>query len=244
MIQSGVHTIIGCRNESLGNEAVGQLRSQGLNAVECRALDISDRESIQSFASSIQKDFDHLDILVNNAAIAFKAADPTPFSQQARPTVHTNYFGTLWITEALLPLLDRSSGGRIVNVASQAGHLKILRSDTLRDTFTSPSLTVDQLNELMKDFVDDVERGAHDQRGWPNTCYGTSKLAVIALTKILAREHSNLIVNACCPGYCATDMSSHKGPRSAEKGSETPFYLATEATKSGDFYYDNEILAW
>jgi len=31
--------------------------------------------------------------------------------------------------------------------------------------------------------------------------------------QVLARELPGVAVNACCPGYCATDMSSHRGPR-------------------------------
>ena len=46
---------------------------------------------------------------------------------------------------------------------------------------------------------------------------GTSKLGVVALTKILARSNPEIVTTVCCPGYCATDMSSHGGPRSAKK---------------------------
>ena len=98
----------------------------------------------------------------------------------------------------------------------------------------------------MNEFVTAVENNNHDARGWPNTCYGTSKLAVIALTKILARDEPNILVNACCPGYCATDMSSHKGPRPAEQGAETPAYLAQlpDNGPTGKFFYDNAELDW
>ena len=77
----------------------------------------------------MKRDFDSIDILVNNAAIAFKGSDPTPFAQQAWPTINTNYFGTLRLTEGLLPLIEKSTRSpRIVNVASSAGHLRILTS--------------------------------------------------------------------------------------------------------------------
>lgn len=42
---------------------------------------------------------------MNNAATAFKDADPTPFRQQAEPTLKINFFKTIELTEALLPLL-------------------------------------------------------------------------------------------------------------------------------------------
>jgi carbonyl reductase 1 len=246
-VGNGIHTILGCRNELLGKQAVKNLQDQGLHDVEFRVLDISDQSSISTFAESVARDFDHIDIFVNNAAIAFKNSDPTPFTQQARPTVQINFFGTLWLTEALLPLLMKSNDARIVNVASQAGHLRILRSEALQEEFTSADLTIEKLSQLMHEFVSDVERGEHDSRGWPNTCYGTSKLAVIALTRILSKMYPSILVNACCPGYCATDMSSHKGPRSPQQGAQTPVFLAITLPKggvSGKFFYDNGEIAW
>ena len=111
-------------------------------------------------------------VQVNNAATAFKGSDPTPFHQQARPTIMTNFFGLLEVTRALLPLLKQSDDPRIVNVASQAGHLQILPSQQRKELFTSPTLTVPQLEGLMHEFVTDVEAGQHAAKGWPNTCYG------------------------------------------------------------------------
>ena len=44
------------------------------------------------------------DVLVNNAGIAFKDADPTPFAEQTKPTLDVNYRGTIALTKRLLPL--------------------------------------------------------------------------------------------------------------------------------------------
>ena len=54
--------------------------------------------------------------------------------------------------------------------------------------FLSPKLRVSEINELMNQFVRDVQEGSHSSRGWPNSCYGTSKLGVIALTRVMAKE--------------------------------------------------------
>jgi NAD(P)-dependent dehydrogenase (short-subunit alcohol dehydrogenase family) len=88
--------------------------------------------------------------------------------------------------------------------------------------------------------------------------YGISKVAEIAYTNIVAREESSrgsgVLVNAMCPGYCSTNMSSYRGVRSAEKGAETAVFLATTprdelalkagpgAVITGRFYYDCEPL--
>lgn len=58
-----------------------------------------------------------------------------------------------------------------------------------------------------------------------------SKVGLTALTRIQQREFDNdprkdIVVNAVCPGYVATDMSSHKGYLTPDQGAETPIYLS------------------
>ena len=136
---------------------------------------------------------------MNNAAIAFENEDPTPFSGQARKI---NFFGTLRFTETMLPLLRKSSSPRLVNVASMAGHLRIIKTPALNSKCASAesTLTLSELESLVEKFQADVEAGRHAQEGWLNTCYGMSKLALIAATKILARQEPSILINACCPG--------------------------------------------
>jgi len=255
---SGFKTILACRNEALGTAAANELKLLG-HDVEFRQLDISDAGSINLFKEGMLSNYGHIDILVNNAAIAFKAADPTPPSLQARPTVSVNYYGTIRVTEALLPLLLKAASSninnsfkpRIVNVASLAGHLKILKSDELRAKFASESLSLSDLNGLMDKFVADAESStlpaAMSEKGWPSSNYGTSKLGVIALTKVLARQFPQLLCNCCCPGYCATDMSSHKGTQSAADGAKTVAHaalLSDDASTSGVFFENEQISTW
>ena len=140
---------------------------------------------------------------------------------------------------------------RIVNVASSLGHLKILQSNDLKARFLSPSLRVQDVNELMNSFVRDAQNGVHVSNGWPDSCYGTSKLGVIALTRALAKEladrKSRVLVNACCPGYCKTDMTSQNGFKSAEEGAKTPVLLALglpDDGPSGRFFFEEKEVDW
>jgi len=184
------------------------------------------------------------DLLVNNAAIAFKAADPTPFHEQTKPTLDVNTRGTLQVTEALLPMLTLSPNGRIVNVASMAGKLKQL-SPALQREFASPSLTIEGLLGLVEQFERDVASGDHSRKGWGKSNYGLSKLALIAATRVHAREFPTLRVNAMCPGYCDTDMSSHRGPRPPAEGAQIAVLLATmDNPPSGAFFENMRESVW
>ena len=181
---AGYTTIVACRRKEAGLSAVEELMNANpAGKAHFKQLDITDTASIASFASSMAEEFpDGINILINNAAIAFKGSDPTPFAQQAQPTFNANFFGTVKLTDALLPLIKKATDARVTNVASFTGQLRILRDDSLRAFFTSPETTQADLWEKASDFVSAVESGTHTEQGFPNTCYGTSKLFVIAWT--------------------------------------------------------------
>ena len=240
----GITTILACRSN-------GQNAATSLGCEHSVFLDLTDDSSIEQCRDYISTNFGKLDILVNNAAICFN--DPTlygkvpftPFEQQAGLTIDTNFFGTYKLTTALLPLLHKSNSGRIINIASSAGRLGIMRSQEKVDLFTNPKLTTDHLITHMNTFVKEVEAGIHAQNGWPNTCYGMSKLGIIAYTKILARDHPDLLVNSVDPGYCATDQNNHQGTRPAERGAMTPLLLATvDADFTGKHWFDEQEIRW
>ena len=230
--------ILGCRDLAAGEAAATELRAAGCDAVATR-LDLTDEESIQSTRDFCEDRYGRLDALVNNAAICFNDATLygkvpyTPFEQQAGITIRTNFFGTLAVTQALLPLLRKSAASpRIVIVGSSAGRLR--GSPELQAAITSPTLTIAELSSLMNDFVRDAEDGTHAEKGWPNTGYGVSKMGLIALCRVLAREESKIMVNSADPGYCATDQNNNQGVISAKQGAVTPALLAHVAFGGGD----------
>jgi predicted 3-demethylubiquinone-9 3-methyltransferase (glyoxalase superfamily) len=48
----------------------------------------------------------------------------------------------------------------------------------------------EELDKLADKFVSDVAQGKHKEEGWPNSTYGVSKIAVSALTRVLARQEA------------------------------------------------------
>jgi carbonyl reductase 1 len=238
--------ILACRNEKLGKAAADELKASGCHGDSVK-LDLDDAASIIQAREYVQTKYGRLDILVNNAAVCFN--DPTlygkvhhtPFEKQASTTIQT-----LAVTKEFLPMLRESPSPRIVNIASYAGRLAILKSQALVDTFTSPDLQLDQLEDLMNTFVKEVEAGTHARKGWPNTCYGMSKVGIIALTKILARDETKIMVNSVDPGYCATDQNKNQGNRAAERGAVTPFLLSTQDDKflTGIHSMDEQPIQW
>ena len=251
------HVILGCRDQARGTAAVSQIESQlkaispsaaaSSTNISCLPLTLGDYESHQKIRQSLEDQYGKVDVLVNNAAMAYKGADPTPHEQQCKPTLEVNFRATVHLTEELLPLVRRGNDPRIVNVASMAGRLSQLRSDELRSKFTSSDLTMKELQQLVDHYECDVLNGSYKQKGWGGSNYGMSKLAVIAATRIWAREEAvnGIKINCCCPGYCDTDMSSHMGTRSPEEGAKNAVLPATMLDPpTGQFFQNYEVSDW
>jgi carbonyl reductase 1 len=213
-------------------------------------LDLASEESIVSFVAAVENKYGRVDSLCNNGAIAFKAADPTPFSEQVEPTFRTNYYGTVSLTMKLLPMMKKSPGARIINVASMAGGLQLLSKKPpqfikhIKDGMYSVS-DVDEL--ICRPFIISVIRKEHENEGWPSTCYGMSKLALIAFTKALARAEPEIQVYCCCPGWVKTEMSSNRGSKTPKQGAATPLLLLTEPPGlqySGEFWQEERAIEW
>ena len=89
-------------------------------------LDVTSRESVDSAASGVAKEFGKLDILVNNAAVIgnFRpVADSDPDDWWKTWTV--NVRGPYLITRAFLPLMLRGGDKQIVNISSVGAHTRV-----------------------------------------------------------------------------------------------------------------------
>jgi len=197
--EAGFAVFLGARNAGLGEEAAAKLRTQGLDARYIE-LDLTRLDTIETAAAAIKASSGQLDVLVNNAAIV-DAADGPPSSVAAgvvRRVLETNLFGTLAVTQAMLPLLRAAPAARIVNLSSGLGSLAMNADPTW-------------------------EFAAFKLLG-----YNTSKAAVNMLTAQLAYElrDTAIKVNAVSPGYVATDMNAHQGILTVAEGAAEPLRLA------------------
>ncbi|XP_054163233.1 carbonyl reductase [NADPH] 3-like [Oppia nitens] len=221
--------ILTARDVTRGQEAIKALNDLGYKPL-FHQLDIDDNQSINDLRQYLMDNYGGLDVLVNNAAIAYPYDSTAPVTEQAANTLRTNFFSTRSVCEKLLPILR--SHARVVNLSSALGMLNKIKGESLRKRFADPNLTDKQLLDLVNEYLEDVNNGRHVEKGWPNSTYAVSKVAVTALTFIQQRQlnadksREDIVVNAVHPGYVDTDMTRHKGVLTPEQGADAPAYLA------------------
>lgn len=239
------------RNRENGQEAVGHLNKMGLTP-KFHLLDITSDKSIDELKNYMLSNYGGLDVLVNNAGIAYYHTSTVSQAEKAESTIKTNYFGTFNICEKLFPILNPHS--RVVNVSSMLGRLSHLPGSDLKANFVSGSLTKAELNDMMSQYVESCKAGTYEQKGWPKSCYNMSKIGLNALTFIYQRQFNNdprpdLVINAVHPGYIGTELTNFKGPGTMDEGAEAPVYCAVLPPNidepKGEFVWcDKTIRSW
>ena len=114
--ERGWQVFLTARRNKQAAEAAARLK----NALPLE-LDITDDSSVKAAASQVER----LDVLINNAGIIVDGDQDilTVRPEAMAATMATNALGALRVSQAFVPRLLKSSGGRIVNVSSGAGQL-------------------------------------------------------------------------------------------------------------------------
>jgi NAD(P)-dependent dehydrogenase (short-subunit alcohol dehydrogenase family) len=216
----GIHVIIGARDAARGAEAVKTLTAEGISAAAV-ALEVTDAASVVAAVKEVERRHGHLDILINNAGILDYAADTGPITTSVadfRRVFETNFFGLVSVTQAFLPLLRKSTAGRIVNLTSILGSI-----------------------------AEHADRNSpiHGSR-FP--AYDASKAAVNMFTVELAQALADTPIKVNCvhPGWVKTDMGGAAAPMEIVDGAKSSVALATIGADgpTGGFFHMGVHMRW
>ncbi len=217
----GITVVLGSRDAAKGDAAATKLRAEGIDARPLK-LDVTQAKDRDAAVRFLHESFGKLDILINNAGIAEegwgKNTTSSTSAEILQKTFDTNLFAPVALTQALLPLLRKSTAARIVNLSS------ILASNTLQSDPKSPIYN-------SKAFA-----------------YDASKSALNAFTIHLAHElrDTNIKVNSAHPGWVKTDMGTDAAPMEIPEGAKTSVALATlpKDGPNGAFIHMGKTLPW
>ncbi|MBC8079223.1 MAG: SDR family oxidoreductase [Gorillibacterium sp.] len=231
LARKGARVIMACRSAQRGEAARGEaIRRSGSTSIELMILDLGSLTSIRKFAAAFNEKYTGLDVLVNNAGVASLRREITEDGFEVMLGV--NHLGHFLLTNLLLPALERSPEGRIINVSS--GAYKVGRIH-----FEDPHLT----------------KGFNIAKG-----YAQSKLANILFTRELAvrLKGSTATTNCLHPGAVGTSIGVDRQTGFGKtilamlrpffltpaQGAETAVYLATSAEVkeiSGEYFYKKQL---
>ncbi len=213
LARQGDHVIIHGRNVERGEELVAEITEDGNGNARFYRADFGSLSKIRALGEAILRDYDRLDVLVNNAGIFFPNSAKRRLSDDGYELhFQVNYLSGYVLTQVLTPLLEASAPSRIVNVSS--GSQEALDFDNLM-----------------------LESNYEGRRA-----YAQSKLAQIMMTFSLAEDLSErgIVANALHPSSLMnTSMVLEAGiePRSSvETGRDALMRLINDDVGTGRYF--------
>jgi NAD(P)-dependent dehydrogenase (short-subunit alcohol dehydrogenase family) len=208
LIAEGHTVYLGARDATRGEAAASGLGGQFVQ------LDVTDDASVEAALGVIDEREGRLDVLVNNAGISTGAEITGPVALEV---FDTNAIGLIRVTQAALPLLQKSGNPVVVNVSSALGSFWAVTNPERR------------------------------QFHFPSIVYGASKAAVSMLTVQYAKTFPDIKFNAVEPGFTATELTPFSSAgQPVEVGAEVMVRMATigKDGPTGTFQENEEELAW
>lgn len=224
LAKKGATIIMACRNLEKAEPVCEMIQKESKNPnIEVMKLDLASLKSIRNFTQEFSARYQKLNVLINNAGIFCMKREET--EEGFEKTMGVNHLGHFLLTYELLPILEKTSEARIINVGS--------------DAHFSGDLDLNDLHFKRRKYS-----------GFK--AYASSRLATIFFTQELAErvKEKDITVNALHPGHIDTNMWNIWQPQrrwyhsllirliklfliSAEEGAQTSIYLASSEEVKG-----------
>lgn len=215
----GAHVVMVSRTDERGNRARQKIhRAHPEASTDLLIADLTTTAAIRGLAGEFNAKYDHLDVLINNAAVMTSTRRKT--SEGFELQFFVNHLAYFLLTGQLMAALKRAPSARIVNVSS-----------------TAHSRGEIDFNDLQME---------HHYRAYD--AYANTKLMNILFTYELAHrlEGTHMTSNCLHPGVIRTGLMRGVSPvlhtlwqslgkffKQPAEGAETPVYLATSPEVEG-----------
>jgi len=228
LADQGFQVIMLCRSKARGEEALLELSSKKERDIQLMFCDLGSMENIRTFTDEFKKQYNHLEVLVNNAGVI--SLDRRETSDGLEEQFGVNHIGHFLLTLRLLDIMQK--GSRIVVVASGA-------------------------HKVGKIYFEDynLTKGFHAIKAYGQSKLANILFARELAVRL---KNKGITVNCCHPGAVATSMGIDRSTGfgksitallkpiflTPEEGARSAIYLATspEGGKvTGKYFYRCQI---
>ena len=168
----GFKVILASRDPEMGHQSIQKLKEPNLG-VSFVMMDVDNQESIHQAAITVNKRYGRLDVLINNAGVYLDenkklvAMDPSILEK----TMATNFFGAYHVIHSFIPIMEKQSYGRIINVSSEYGALSEMSCPGV-GAYKLSKLALNGLTQLVAGEINgDIKINAVDP-GWVSSNMG------------------------------------------------------------------------
>jgi NAD(P)-dependent dehydrogenase (short-subunit alcohol dehydrogenase family) len=214
LAQRGVTVILAARRMPDAEYASQKIATEAMPVYPLK-LDVTNDVDVENAVQYIREKFGRLDILINNAGTLLERDTPTTVSI-LQQTLEINTVAPFRLTEAMIPLLEKSKAGRIVNQSSVLGSISKHASD---------------------------DHGEWAVPAYSASKAALNMLTAIWSHKLKAK---NIKVNAAHPGWVRTRMGGEEAPLTPGEGAKTAVRLALIENDgpTGGFFHGSDTLPW
>ncbi|OOQ56469.1 SDR family NAD(P)-dependent oxidoreductase [Mucilaginibacter pedocola] len=117
LLKRGDKVVATARNTDSLNDLVAEFG----DAILPLQLDVTNRAASFAAVAKAKEHFGRIDVLINNAGFGLFGAIEETTEEQARQQMETNFFGLLWVTQAIVPVMREQQSGHIIQVSSILG---------------------------------------------------------------------------------------------------------------------------
>ena len=230
----GHHVILHGRNPQKLDLALQEVRAVSLRGrVSSYLAEFSKLDDVYRFVEEIKRDFQSIDVLVNNAGL-YAGKERKASAENVELTFMLSVLIPYILTAELSPLLEKADDGCVINTSSYMHHFAKVK---------------------------DLDFGFENNYN-PGLAYNNSKLYTIWMTRYLARDFflrgSSITINAYHPGLISTNLGNDSSDEKTKKslfgrlmksfsknldeGIETGYYLtlSKEITGLTGYYFDEK----
>jgi NAD(P)-dependent dehydrogenase (short-subunit alcohol dehydrogenase family) len=249
--EDGIVYLTGRDRQRVTDAAAGLSRTGG-NVVP-EVCDVRDDEAVRELAAMIAGRHGGVDFVDSNATAGISPGVPS--AAQVTDLINTNNLGATRMLRSFGPLLR--PGGRFAVTASSFGTLSSLPAH-LHPRFDTGTMSLDDLDQAMRDYAAAVRSGAAAAQGWPEWINIPSKVGQVAAARIYARTQrdqalrSGQLIAAVCPGLVDTrasrpwfsDMSQAQTPDEAAAGIVALATAPADPRFYGELVQHGRVLPW